>query len=97
MTASDADWLKEVSELFPVGAPVSVSVTARHPFGVFVALDDHPEMRAIVEINNYRPGGEPVPPEGLPQIGVRLEAVVVDHTTFNRQVRLRVAPVDKSA
>lgn len=96
MTSSDADWLDGVAEAFPVGARVRGLVQARHPFGVFVALDDDPDIRAIVEINNYRPDGEPVSPERLPEIGVHLQAVVIDHTTFNRQVRLRVAPIDAS-
>jgi len=91
MSDADAAWMRSVAEAVPLGARVVGVVAERHPFGVFVRLDDHPDIRAIVEINNYRPHGSPVPPEGLPPAGARVDAIVVDHVPLNRQVRLRVS------
>jgi len=92
MSDADAVWLSSVTEAVPLGTRVVGVVTERHTFGFFVKLDDHPDIRAIVEINNYRPYGSPVPPEGLPPTGARVDAIVVDHVEVNHQVRLRMSP-----
>ena len=82
-------WSEAVARL-PFGSVVHGVVTQRWPFGVFVKMDEAPEVVAIVEINNYRPHGGPVSPDELPAVGDRVEGVVVDHAEFNRQIRLRV-------
>ncbi len=92
MSDAGAIWLRSVAEAVPLGTRVAGVVAERHTYGFFVKLDDHPDIRAIVEINNYRPHGSPVPPAGLPPIGARVDAIVVDHVAVNHQVRLRMSP-----
>jgi ribosomal protein S1 len=97
MSDADSIWLRVTTDSLPVGATVNGVVVDKRPFGVFLSLDGHPGVRAIVEINNYRPRGQAVASDELPTVDSRLEAVVVDHVAFNRQVRLRVAPRDDAA
>ncbi|MFD1145581.1 RNA-binding protein [Saccharothrix hoggarensis] len=86
-----AEWERVKSRL-PMGAEVRGTVLVHAPFGIFVDLAEAPGANAVLDGIDYRPGGEPVGPDGWPPKGAPIEAVVVDHVDENRQLKLRVGP-----
>ncbi len=90
MTSEEQQWLEAASARLPCGARVTGTVTRVHKFGCFLHLEEHPDLKVLVDIPNYRPHGVPVASEDLPGPGTRLEGVVVGHTEWNREVRIRV-------
>jgi ribosomal protein S1 len=87
----DRTW-DEVRDRLPVGATVRGVVEKLWPFGIAVRLDEFPTVPAVVDVVDYRPRGAAVAAEHWPEEGTLIEAVVVDHTEFNRQVKLRIGP-----
>ncbi len=76
-------WLATV-EAFPVGAPVAGEVVGRRPFGVFIRVDDAPDLVALAEITAMPVGAE------LPALGDRVAGEVIWHTEHNHQVKVRL-------
>ena len=69
----------------PAGKRVQACVLVRMPFGVFVEIDGHPDALGLMEITTFPRGSK------LPTVDGYLDAVVVDHSDHNWQVRLRPA------
>ncbi|MEV5774365.1 hypothetical protein AB0L49_24410 [Streptomyces antimycoticus] len=86
---NESKWLEAKSRI-PVGVRVSGIVEKRLPFGIFVKLDDFPDVPAVVDAISYLPDDAPVDPEDWPVEGEVLTATVVDHAEHNRQIKLRV-------
>jgi ribosomal protein S1 len=82
---------EEAKRRFPVGRRVRGTVTAHHPFGIFVDLGD-PTALGLVQITDFRDEGR-MTLEQYPPLGASIEAVVLGHTDdHRRQVWLRVKP-----
>lgn len=80
-----------VQRRFPVGSVVRGTVTAHHPFGVFVDLGD-PVALGLVQVTEFLDGGR-MTPEQYPAVGEAVTAVVLGHTDERRkQVWLCVRP-----
>ena len=91
LVAQDTDeWVLRARRVAPLGSVVTGQVTSRETFGSFIQLDVDPEIRALVEINNYRPLGIPVTSGELPSVGQRVTATVLDYSLPNHQIRLGV-------
>jgi ribosomal protein S1 len=88
---NDDKWTELIVSL-PIGTTVLGIVDQLYPFGFFVQLDAHPNIRAIVEINNYRPSGVAVTASEFPRPGSPVSAIVVGHADKDHQIRLRIAP-----
>lgn len=90
--ASDAEWARAEAALSP-GTRVSGTVVSHYHFGFFVNLDDHPDVRGLVQIVDYKSdGAQPrYGPDGLldppyPEIGAAITAEVLWLRESNRQV-----------
>jgi ribosomal protein S1 len=72
------------------GSRVRGRVLAHQPFGYFVALPKG--NLGLVEIVSIKEPGEPVSMFDYPPLGADVDAVVLDFTEHNRQVRLSARP-----
>ncbi|MER7339232.1 hypothetical protein ABT403_15495 [Streptomyces sp. NPDC000075] len=72
-------WPETVRRL-PVGTPVAGEVVGRRAFGVFLALDGHPDALGLARIDRMPRGRE------LPPVGRRVTGEVVWHAHHNHQV-----------
>ncbi|MFE7115103.1 hypothetical protein ACFU99_06720 [Streptomyces sp. NPDC057654] len=91
----DAIW-QTTKEHFPIGILVRGRVKEIRPFGFFLEITENPEAVAVVDAISYLPNGSPVPPEEWPAPGDSIAAKVVAHAEHNRQIKLRVEPLDAS-
>jgi len=82
-------------DAWPIGTTVvSVVVERKVPFGLFVKLPGLDGVTGVIEIVDYRPGGIDIAgTEALPGPGALIDdAVVIEHTEHNREIKLRVGP-----
>ena len=76
---------------FPAGRVVRGTVTAHHPFGIFVDLGD-PVATGLVQITEFLDSGR-MTPEQYPAIGETVTAMFLGHTDEGRkQVWLCMRP-----
>lgn len=94
MTVDEA-W-ENAKNLYPLGSAAQGQVKDRFPYGVFLDLDGAPGVNGFLDLVSHNPNGtlnDPeVPPVPLPQVGDRLEGIVVAHVDRDRQIRIRVGP-----
>ncbi|WP_181512537.1 MULTISPECIES: hypothetical protein [unclassified Streptomyces] len=76
-------WPETVAAL-PVGTHVTGRVIGRQRFGVFIRIEGHANAVGLAEI-----GGMPHHME-LPQPGVEVGGLVVDHADHNHQIKIRL-------
>lgn len=82
---------EKAKQRFPTGCRVRGTVTAHHPFGIFVDLAD-PVASGLIQITEFRDDGR-MTPEQYPARGETIEAVVLGHTDQSRkQVWLGMKP-----
>jgi ribosomal protein S1 len=77
----------------PPGTPVSGTVTGCHRFGVFVRLDQLPDVPALLELIHFRqveaePDHRIEYPADYPPVGARVEARVLGWCLKPNDVRL---------
>ncbi len=92
MKFSQHDWDALMVE-YPPGTPVSGEVVSCQVFGVFVRLDQLPEVTALLEIIHFELRvADPLHrikfPEDYPQVGTRVEARVLGWCLKPKDVRL---------
>jgi ribosomal protein S1 len=80
----------EAKIAYPVGSLISGRVKVRYPYGVFLEVEDLPEVTVFVDVVSYNPGNSASEPVQLPEVGEPVEGVVVQHVDRDRQVRVRV-------
>jgi ribosomal protein S1 len=78
---------------YPAGTPVSGTVTSCHVFGVFVRLDQQPDVPALLEVIHFRQvaaasGYRIKYPADYPAVGSRVEARVLAWCGKPKDVRL---------
>ncbi len=78
---------------YPPGTPVSGVVASCQVFGVFVRLDQLPEVPALLEIIHFAvreadPGHRFEFPADYPPVGARVEARILGWCLFPKDVRL---------
>jgi hypothetical protein len=78
---------------YPPGTPVSGTVTACAVFGVFIQLDELPDVPALLELTHFRlieaePGRWIQFPAEYPAVGSRIEARVLGWCLKPKDVRL---------
>ncbi|MFJ4831419.1 hypothetical protein ACIP79_16065 [Streptomyces sp. NPDC088747] len=90
---SEESW-EAAKRRYPVGSPARGRVKDRFDFGVFLELDEAPEVHGFVDLLSYNPDGtinDPdAPPAPLPEVGDIVEGVVAVHVDRDRQIRIRV-------
>jgi ribosomal protein S1 len=86
---ADEEW-EEAKSSLPFGARVRGLIEQHYSFGMLIRLPDFPEVRAVVDAASYTPTGEIRDSTHWPEVGMPIEAVVVDHAEHNRQIKLRV-------
>lgn len=86
----DDDW-RQMKLRLPVLTEVRCEVTSHARFGFFVAVDDYPELNAVVLAPDFERSSIPVTSfEDFPEVGSHMKAEVIDHIDETKQVRLRV-------
>jgi ribosomal protein S1 len=85
-----AAWPDTVRNL-PLGAPVTGEVVGRRPFGVFLAIDHHPEAIGLAEITAMPRCME------LPRVGEHVTGLVLWHADHNHQVKIKLTEWDEHA
>ncbi|WP_329377602.1 S1 RNA-binding domain-containing protein [Streptomyces sp. NBC_01351] len=70
----------ETVRVLPVGTPLTGEVVGRQPFGVFLAIDGHPEAVGLARIDRMPRCME------LPTVGRPVTGEVVWHAEHNHQV-----------
>jgi len=86
------DWNALIAA-FPNGTTVAGTVTVRAPFGVFVKLDDLPDVVALLEIIHFevrveKPEHRIDFPDDYPEVGTRIEARILGWSARPKDVRL---------
>lgn len=85
-----AAWPDTVRDL-PLGAAVTGEVVDRAPFGVFLAIDHHPEAIGLAEITAMPRCME------LPRVGEHVAGLVLWHADHNHQVKIKLTEWDEHA
>ncbi|MFE4304786.1 S1 RNA-binding domain-containing protein [Streptomyces sp. NPDC056891] len=70
----------ETVRVLPVGTHITGEVVGRQPFGVFLSIDDRPDVVALARIDRMPRCME------LPTVGQRVTGEVVWHADHNHQV-----------
>ncbi|WP_188277531.1 hypothetical protein [Streptomyces sp. CBMA152] len=70
----------ETVRVLPVGTRIAGEVVGRQPFGVFLAIDDHPNAMGLARIDRMPRCME------LPAVGQRVTGDVVWHADHNHQL-----------
>ncbi|GAA2259075.1 hypothetical protein GCM10010430_48900 [Kitasatospora cystarginea] len=78
-----AAWPDTLRKL-PLGTPVTGKVIGRQRFGVFVAIDNHPDAVGLAEITAMPRCTE------LPHVGDRVTGHVLWHADHNHQVKIQL-------
>jgi ribosomal protein S1 len=78
---------------YPPGTPIGGVVTSRHAFGVFVRVDELPEVTAMLEIIHLKIREEEPQhrikfPDDYPLVGSRVEARILGWSLSPKDVRL---------
>ena len=82
---------ESAKQRFPVGLVVEGTVSAHHPFGIFVDLGD-PVATGLVQITDFVDSGA-MTLDRYPAIGSSVKAVVLGHTEeVRKQVWLGMRP-----
>lgn len=90
-TADHRAWA-EAKRALPVGTAVRGVVADRFLSGLYVTVQDLPDLTAFVPADAYRPGGTNTDPSAFPDTGTPLDAVVTGHAERGRRILLRVGP-----
>lgn len=93
MTAFTEEQWNSLMATYPPSTPVSGEVVSCHQFGVFVRLDQLPEVTALLEIIHFGllvtdPYHRIEFPSDYPAVGTRVEARVLAWSLTPRDVRL---------
>lgn len=91
-TYAQAEW-DDLIAAYPLGTPVSGEVVNQQVFGVFVRLDQLPEVKALLEIIHFglrvaEPLHRIAFPADYPTVGDRIEARVLAWSVSPLDVRL---------
>lgn len=78
-----AAWPDTVRNL-PFGIPVAGEIVGRRPFGVFLAIDNHPDAVGLAEVTAMPRCME------LPPLGARVTGHVLWHAGHNHQVKIKL-------
>jgi ribosomal protein S1 len=92
MAFTQEEWDSLMTE-YPPGTPVAGEVTSCQVFGVFVRLDQLPEVPALLEIIHFAvtetaPDHRMEFPADYPPVGSRLEARILGWCLHPKDVRL---------
>ena len=92
MRFTQDEWDKLIAD-YPPGTCVSGTVRACQPFGVFVLLDDLPNVPCLLEIihfavNESSPGHSIRFPTDYPPVGDRINARILAWSVKTHEVRL---------
>ena len=92
MEYTQAEWDALMAK-YPPGTPVGGIVTSCQIFGVFVRLDQLPDVPALLEIIHFQvlesdPNHRVVYPDDYPQVGARVEARILAWCLRPKDVRL---------
>ncbi|MEU2130040.1 hypothetical protein [Streptomyces sp. NPDC018352] len=89
MKTTVASW-DELKKGYPVGVEISGRVDRVMAFGLFISVDGVPAGVMQVDGISLEVNGEPLGPEFWPKVGDSVQAVIIEQSDHNQELKSRL-------